>query len=69
METVARVADRQRSVRELDEREMAAWTAFLEASHRVFRSVEQQLKQEAGLSHAGTRSWSSSRRRATPGCG
>ncbi|MGK5533549.1 MarR family winged helix-turn-helix transcriptional regulator [Streptomyces sp. URMC 129] len=35
----------------LDEREMAAWMAFLEASHRVFRSVEQQLKEEAGLSH------------------
>ncbi|MDT0445720.1 MarR family winged helix-turn-helix transcriptional regulator [Streptomyces johnsoniae] len=35
----------------LDEQEMAAWTAFLEASHRVFRSVEQQLKEEAGLSH------------------
>jgi DNA-binding MarR family transcriptional regulator len=35
----------------LDEQEMAAWTAFLEASHRVFRSVEQQLKEDAGLSH------------------
>ncbi len=35
----------------LDEGELAAWTAFLEASHRVFRAVEQQLKQDAGLSH------------------
>ncbi|UCM87100.1 MarR family winged helix-turn-helix transcriptional regulator [Streptomyces marincola] len=35
----------------LDSEEMAAWTAFLEASHRVFHSVEQQLKTEAGLSH------------------
>lgn len=35
----------------LDEREMAAWHAFLEASHRVARSVEQQLRDEAGLSH------------------
>ncbi|TDC73714.1 MarR family winged helix-turn-helix transcriptional regulator [Streptomyces hainanensis] len=35
----------------LDAREMAAWTAFLDASHRVFRSVEQQLKDDAGLSH------------------
>ncbi len=35
----------------LDDEEMAAWTAFLEASHRVFRSVEQQLKEDAGLSH------------------
>ncbi|GAB2921350.1 MarR family winged helix-turn-helix transcriptional regulator [Streptomyces mayteni] len=35
----------------LDAREMAAWTAFLDATHRVFRSVEQQLKDDAGLSH------------------
>ncbi|TDC24047.1 MarR family transcriptional regulator [Streptomyces sp. 8K308] len=40
-----------KETRWLDEREMAAWTAFLEASHRVFRSVEQQLKDDAGLSH------------------
>ncbi|MDT0345496.1 MarR family winged helix-turn-helix transcriptional regulator [Streptomyces litchfieldiae] len=39
------------TTRWLDEREMAAWTAFLEASHRVFRVVEQQLKEDAGLSH------------------
>lgn len=35
----------------LDEREMAAWTAFLEASHLVERRVEQQLKEQEGLSH------------------
>ena len=38
-------------VRWLDEREMAAWQAFLEAGHRVERRVEQQLREEAGLSH------------------
>ncbi|GAA2371493.1 MULTISPECIES: MarR family winged helix-turn-helix transcriptional regulator [Streptomyces] len=36
----------------LDEQEMAAWIAFLEVSHRVFRSVEAQLKEDEGLSHA-----------------
>ncbi|MFG3260371.1 MarR family winged helix-turn-helix transcriptional regulator [Streptomyces sp. NPDC048172] len=36
----------------LDEREMAAWHGFLEATSRVARHVEQQLKDEAGLSHA-----------------
>ncbi len=35
----------------LDQREMAAWTAFLEASHLVERRVEQQLRDQAGLSH------------------
>ncbi|WP_031511151.1 MarR family winged helix-turn-helix transcriptional regulator [Streptomyces megasporus] len=35
----------------LDELEMAAWQGFLEASHRVARRLEQQLKDEAGLSH------------------
>ncbi|MGP3989432.1 MarR family winged helix-turn-helix transcriptional regulator [Streptomyces sp. 3N207] len=36
----------------LDEREMAAWLGFLEATSRVSRHVEQQLKDDAGLSHA-----------------
>ncbi|WP_369199831.1 MarR family winged helix-turn-helix transcriptional regulator [Streptomyces sp. PU-14G] len=35
----------------LDEREMAAWQGFLEATSRVSRHVEQQLKEDAGLSH------------------
>ncbi len=35
----------------LDTQEMAAWTSFLEASHRVGRRVEQQLKEQEGLSH------------------
>jgi DNA-binding MarR family transcriptional regulator len=35
----------------LDEREMAAWLAFLEVSHRLDRVIEQQLKADAGLSH------------------
>ncbi|MGW8380390.1 MarR family transcriptional regulator [Streptomyces sp. ODS28] len=35
----------------LDDREMAAWEGFLEASNRVGRRLEQQLKEEAGLSH------------------
>lgn len=35
----------------LDEREKAAWSAFLEASHRVERQLERQLKEDAGLSH------------------
>ncbi|WP_103504779.1 MarR family winged helix-turn-helix transcriptional regulator [Streptomyces sp. SM14] len=39
------------NTRWLDEQEMAAWTAFLEATHRVFREVEAQLRDEAGLSH------------------
>jgi DNA-binding MarR family transcriptional regulator len=35
----------------LDEREMRAWQAFLVAGALVGRRVEQQLKDEAGLSH------------------
>ncbi|CAL9381656.1 MULTISPECIES: MarR family winged helix-turn-helix transcriptional regulator [Streptomyces] len=35
----------------LDELEMAAWQGFLEAGNRVARRLEQQLKDEAGLSH------------------
>lgn len=35
----------------LDEQEMAAWNAFLEASHLVERRIEQQLKDQEGLSH------------------
>lgn len=35
----------------LDQQEMAAWTAFLEASHLITRRVEQQLREQAGLSH------------------
>ena len=31
---------------------MAAWLAFLEVSHRLDRVIEQQLRQDAGLSHA-----------------
>ncbi len=36
----------------LDPGEMAAWLAFLEVSHRLDRVIEQQLRQDAGLSHA-----------------
>lgn len=35
----------------LDQQEMAAWGAFLEASHLVARRVEQQLREQEGLSH------------------
>ncbi|MBA0050581.1 MarR family transcriptional regulator [Streptomyces sp. AJS327] len=35
----------------LDDREMAAWQGFLEASNRVGHFLERQLKEEAGLSH------------------
>jgi DNA-binding MarR family transcriptional regulator len=35
----------------LDEREMAAWEGFLEASNRVSRRLEQQLRDDAALSH------------------
>ncbi|RCW38495.1 DNA-binding MarR family transcriptional regulator [Halopolyspora algeriensis] len=35
----------------LDQQEMAAWHAFLEASHLVARRVEQQLREREGLSH------------------
>ncbi len=31
---------------------MAAWLAFLEVSHRLDRAIEQQLRRDAGLSHA-----------------
>jgi DNA-binding MarR family transcriptional regulator len=36
----------------LDPAEMAAWLAFLEVSHLLDRKIEQQLRQDAGLSHA-----------------
>jgi DNA-binding MarR family transcriptional regulator len=36
----------------LDEREMAAWQGFLQAGSRVGHHLEQQLKDESGLSHA-----------------
>ena len=36
----------------LDDAEMAAWLAFVEVSHRLDRVIEQQLRQDAGLSHA-----------------
>jgi DNA-binding MarR family transcriptional regulator len=36
----------------LDDAEMAAWLAFLEVSHLLERRIEQQLRQDAGLSHA-----------------
>ncbi|MEV6233315.1 MarR family transcriptional regulator [Saccharopolyspora shandongensis] len=35
----------------LDTEEMAAWNAFVEASNLVARRVEQQLREQAGLSH------------------
>ncbi|GEB49335.1 MarR family transcriptional regulator [Streptomyces cacaoi] len=43
---------RMAETRWLDEREMAAWHGFLEATSRVSRHVETQLKEDAGLSHA-----------------
>jgi DNA-binding MarR family transcriptional regulator len=36
----------------LDDAETAAWLAFLEVSHRLDRAIEQQLRRDAGLSHA-----------------
>ncbi|MBG0829372.1 MarR family transcriptional regulator [Planomonospora sp. ID67723] len=36
----------------LDDLEMAAWTAYLTASHLLERRVEEQLKADAGLTHA-----------------
>jgi DNA-binding MarR family transcriptional regulator len=36
----------------LDPSEMKAWLAFLEVSHLLERAIEQQLRQDAGLSHA-----------------
>jgi DNA-binding MarR family transcriptional regulator len=35
----------------LDDNEKAAWTSFLRASNLVARRLEQQLKDDAGLSH------------------
>jgi DNA-binding MarR family transcriptional regulator len=35
----------------LDEREMAAWQSFLQASNRVGQHLEQQLREGSGLSH------------------
>ncbi|RKT83086.1 DNA-binding transcriptional regulator, MarR family [Saccharopolyspora antimicrobica] len=35
----------------LDDEEMAAWNAFVEASNLVARKVEQQLREQVGLSH------------------
>ncbi|MGI8310437.1 MarR family winged helix-turn-helix transcriptional regulator [Saccharopolyspora sp. ASAGF58] len=35
----------------LDADEMAAWNAFVEASNLIARRVEQQLREQAGLSH------------------
>jgi DNA-binding MarR family transcriptional regulator len=32
--------------------EMAGWLTFLEVSHRLDRVIEQQLRRDAGLSHA-----------------
>jgi len=36
----------------LDDEEMPTWLAFLEVSHLLERAIEQQLKRDAGLSHA-----------------
>jgi DNA-binding MarR family transcriptional regulator len=36
----------------LNEAEMAAWLAFLQVSHLLERAIEQQLRADAGLSHA-----------------
>ncbi|PKW14684.1 MarR family winged helix-turn-helix transcriptional regulator [Saccharopolyspora spinosa] len=35
----------------LDAEEMAAWNAFVEASNLIARRIEQQLREQAGLSH------------------
>ncbi|MGW3468506.1 MarR family winged helix-turn-helix transcriptional regulator [Saccharopolyspora sp. NPDC000995] len=35
----------------LDTEEMAAWNAFVEASNLIARRIEQQLREQAGLSH------------------
>ncbi|MDA3629672.1 MarR family transcriptional regulator [Saccharopolyspora oryzae] len=35
----------------LDDEEMATWNAFVEASNLVARKVEQQLREQVGLSH------------------
>lgn len=39
-------------IRWLDDEEMAAWQAFLTASSLLGRRLDQQLKEDAGLSHA-----------------
>ncbi|MET7638681.1 MarR family transcriptional regulator [Streptomyces sp. NPDC005438] len=39
------------ATRWLDEQEQAAWQSFLEATHRVERRLERQLREDAGLSH------------------
>lgn len=36
----------------LDPEEMAAWRAFIEASSLLHRQLDQQLKEDSGLSHA-----------------
>lgn len=40
------------SVPWLNQPEVAAWLAFLEVSHLLDRAIEQQLRQDAGISHA-----------------
>ncbi len=47
----AEAAEPAAEPRWLDDRERAAWVAFLAASNLVARRLEQQLKDEAGLSH------------------
>ena len=42
----------QPAERWLDPGEMKAWLAFLEVSHLLERAIEQQLREDAGLSHA-----------------
>ena len=48
----ADLAAGQPAERWLDPAEMKAWLAFLEVSHLLERAIEQQLRQDAGLSHA-----------------
>lgn len=36
----------------LNDEEMAAWLTFLEVSHLLDRAIEQQLRQDADISHA-----------------
>ena len=50
MGSVTKQQDRQRN-RWLDAEEMRAWQSFLAAGALVGRRVEQQLKEQAGLSH------------------
>ena len=42
----------QPAERWLDPAEMKAWLAFLEVSHLLERAIEEQLRHDAGLSHA-----------------